>query len=328
MFVGLMVGAIGIGVVFLLGSVGEIITEKSGHLNLGIPGVMCMGMAGGCVMVVSYMKGLSDPANASYVLILLFALFGACLFAAIGGAIYAFLTVTLRTNQNVVGLALTTFGAGFSQFIMNRLFLAVPNGRALLAAASVKAKSYLPFADSLGAFGKIFLSHGILVYFAIALAIVAALFLKKTKAGLRLRAVGENPGTADAVGINVTAYKYGAILIGSAIAGLGGLFYVLDYNCGTFDNTMTIQAFGWLAIALVIFTMWKPDLSILGSIVFGALYILGAKITGLSTLGQQELIKLLPYIVTIIVLILTSIFGGKTVQPPAALGTNYFREER
>ena len=328
MFVGLMVGAIGIGVVFLLGSVGEILTEKSGHLNLGIPGVMCMGMAGGCVMVVTYMKGLSDPANASYLLILLFALFGACLFAAIGGAIYAFLTVTLRTNQNVVGLALTTFGAGFSQFIMNRLFLAVPNGRALLAAASVKAKSYLPFADSLGAFGKIFLSHGILVYFAIALAIVAALFLKKTKAGLRLRAVGENPGTADAVGINVTAYKYGAILIGSAIAGLGGLFYVLDYNCGTFDNTMTIQAFGWLAIALVIFTMWKPDLSILGSIVFGALYILGAKITGLSTLGQQELIKLLPYIVTIIVLILTSIFGGKTVQPPAALGTNYFREER
>ena len=328
MFVGLMVGAIGIGVVFLLGSVGEILTEKSGHLNLGIPGVMCMGMAGGCVMVVTYMKGLSDPASASYVLILLAALFGACLFAAIGGAIYAFLTVTLRTNQNVVGLALTTFGAGFSQFIMNRLFLAVPNGRALLAAASVKAKSYLPFADSLGAFGKIFLSHGILVYFAIALAIVAALFLKKTKAGLRLRAVGENPGTADAVGINVTAYKYGAILIGSAIAGLGGLFYVLDYNCGTFDNTMTIQAFGWLAIALVIFTMWKPDLSILGSIVFGALYILGAKITGLSTLGQQELIKLLPYIVTIIVLILTSIFGGKTVQPPAALGTNYFREER
>lgn len=328
MLVGLIVGAIGIGVVFLLGSVGEILTEKSGHLNLGIPGVMCMGMAGGCVMVVTYMKGLSDPASASYVLILLAALFGACLFAAIGGAIYAFLTVTLRTNQNVVGLALTTFGAGFSQFIMNRLFLAVPNGRALLAAASVKAKSYLPFADSLGAFGKIFLSHGILVYFAIALAIVAALFLKKTKAGLRLRAVGENPGTADAVGINVTAYKYGAILIGSAIAGLGGLFYVLDYNCGTFDNTMTIQAFGWLAIALVIFTMWKPDLSILGSIVFGALYILGAKITGLSTLGQQELIKLLPYIVTIIVLILTSIFGGKTVQPPAALGTNYFREER
>ena len=328
MLVGLIVGAIGIGVVFLLGSVGEILTEKSGHLNLGIPGVMCMGMAGGCVMVVTYMKGLSDPASASYVLILLAALFGACLFAAIGGAIYAFLTVTLRTNQNVVGLALTTFGAGFSQFIMNRLFLAVPNGRALLAAASVKAKSYLPFADSLGAFGKIFLSHGILVYFAIALAIVAALFLKKTKAGLRLRAVGENPGTADAVGINVTAYKYGAILIGSAIAGLGGLFYVLDYNCGTFDNTMTIQAFGWLAIALVIFTMWKPDLSILGSIVFGALYILGAKITGLSTLGQQELIKLLPYIVTILVLILTSIFGGKTVQPPAALGTNYFREER
>lgn len=328
MAVGLIVGAIGIGVVFLFGSIGEILTEKSGHLNLGIPGVMCMGMAGGCIMVVTYMKGLSDPSSASYVLILLSAIFGACLFAAFGGAIYAFLTVTLRTNQNVVGLALTTFGAGFSQFLMNRLFSAVPTGKTLLAAASVKIKSCLPFANSLGVFGKIFLSHGILVYFAIALAIVAALFLRKTKVGLRLRAVGENPATADAVGINVTAYKYGAILIGSAIAGLGGLFYVLDYNCGTFDNTMTIQAFGWLAIALVIFTMWRPDLSILGSIVFGALYILGAKVTGLKTLGQQELIKLLPYVVTIIVLILTSIFGGKSVQPPAALGTNYFREER
>lgn len=328
MLVGLIVGAISIGVVFLFGSIGEIITEKSGHLNLGIPGIMCMGVAGGCFMVVSYMKTLADPADGSYIIILLAVIFGACLFAAFGGAIYAFLTVTLRANQNVVGLALTTFGAGFSQFIMNRLFAAVTNARSLLAVASTKIKGYLPFADNLGAFGKIFLSHGILVYFAIALAIVAALFLKKTKTGLRLRAVGENPATADAVGINVTAYKYGAILIGSAIAGLGGLFYVLDYNCGTFDNTMTIQAFGWLAIALVIFTMWKPDLAILGSIVFGALYILGIKITGLSTLGQQELIKLLPYIVTIIVLIITSIFGSKSVQPPAALGTNYFREER
>lgn len=328
MWVGLIVGAIAIGVVFLFGSVGEILTEKSGHLNLGIPGIMCMGVAGGCVMVVTYMKGLSDPASGSYILIFFAAVFGAALFAAFGGAIYAFLTVTLRTNQNVVGLALTTFGAGFSQFIMNRLFLSVSNARSLLAAASTKIKLCLPFADNLGWFGKIFLSHGILVYLAIALAIVAALFLKKTKTGLRLRAVGENPATADAVGINVTAYKYGAILIGSAIAGLGGLFYVLDYNSGTFDNTMTIQAFGWLAIALVIFTMWKPDLSILGSIVFGALYILGIKITGLSTLGQQELIKLLPYVVTIIVLIITSIVGNKSVQPPAALGTNYFREER
>ena len=134
--------------------------------------------------------------------------------------------------------------------------------------------------------------------------------------------------TADAVGINVNAYKYGAILIGSAIAGLGGLLYVMEYNSGTFDNTLTIQSFGWLAIALVIFSLWKPDLCILCSIIFGALYILGFKIVGLSSLGQQELIKLLPYVITIIVLIITSIMDRKENQPPASLGLNYFREER
>lgn len=326
--VGIIVGAIGIGIVFLFGSVGEIITEKAGHLNLGIPGIMCMGTAGGCVGVVTYLKSFADPSQGSYILILLIAILFACVFAAAGGAIYALLTVSFRANQNVVGLALTIFGAGFSQFVMNRLFQTVANGKACLAAASVKVRSCLPFASKLGAFGEIFFSHGMLCYLAIALAIVAAVVLRKTKVGLKLRAVGENPATADAVGINVTAYKYGAILIGSAVAGLGGLFYVIDYNAGTFDNTSTIQAFGWLAIALVIFTVWRPDLSIAGSILFGALYILGSKITGLSSLGQQELIKLLPYVVTIIVLIITSIFGSKEMQPPASLGLNYFREER
>ena len=328
MLVGIIVGAIGIGVVFLFGSVGEIVTEKAGHLNLGIPGIMCMGTAGGCVGVVTYLKGFADPAQGSYILILLIAILFACVFAAAGGAIYALLTVSLRANQNVVGLALTIFGAGFSQFVMNTLLKTVKNIRSCLSAASVKVRACLPFASKLGAFGEIFFSHGMLCYLAIALAIVAAVVLRKTKVGLKLRAVGENPATADAVGINVTAYKYGAILIGSAIAGLGGLFYVIDYNGGTFDNTSTIQAFGWLAIALVIFTVWRPDLSIAGSILFGALYILGSKITGLSSLGQQELIKLLPYVVTIIVLIVTSIFGSKEMQPPASLGLNYFREER
>lgn len=323
-FVGLLVGAISLGTVFLFGTVGEIISQKGGNLNLGIPGIMCLGMAGGCLGIVLYMRSLANPDNASYILILLIALFCSILFSVFGGMIYSVLTVSLRTNQNVVGLALTIFGSGASQYVMD----SINDSGALFAKASVKIRAGLPFADNLGAFGEIFLSHGVLVYLAIAIGIISAILLRKSKTGLKLRAVGENPATADAVGINVTAYKYGSILIGCAIAGLSGLFYVMDYNSGTFDNTSTIQAFGWLSIALVIFTMWKPDLAIFGSILFGALYILGSKITGLKTLGQQELIKLLPYVVTVIVLIITSIFGKREVQPPASLGINYFREDR
>ncbi|MBR5192757.1 MAG: ABC transporter permease [Clostridia bacterium] len=321
--VGILVGAISMGMVFLLGSVGEIVTEKSGHLNLGIPGIMCLGTAGGCFGVSLYMNLLPNPNNASWLLLIIIPIITSVIFSAFGGLIYAFLTVTFRVNQNVVGLAITTFGAGFTQFFMDKFVNTIR-----FAKASKIIRTPLPFAESLGAFGEIFFSYGFFVYLAIAIAIVTAFVLRKTKVGLSLRAVGENPATADAVGINVTKYKYGAILIGSAIAGLGGLLYVMEYNFGTFDNTLTIQSFGWLAIALVIFTMWKPDLCILGSIIFGALYILGYKITGLQSLGQQELIKLLPYVATVIVLIITSITGSKENQPPASLGLNYFREER
>lgn len=322
-FVGLFFGAISMGMVFLLGAVGEIITEKAGHLNLGIPGIMCMGTAGGCFGVSVYINALERVTDATYLPLILLPVLFAMLFAMLGGLIYAFLTVTFRVNQNVVGLAITTFGAGFAQFFIDRF---VDFGR--FSRASKIIRTSLPFADDLGWFGEIFFSHGILVYLAVAIAIIAAVVLRRTRVGLNLRAVGENPATADAVGINVNAYKYGAILIGSAIAGLGGLLYVMEYNSGTFDNTLTIQSFGWLAIALVIFSLWKPDLCILCSIIFGALYILGFKIVGLSSLGQQELIKLLPYVITIIVLIITSIMDRKENQPPASLGLNYFREER
>ena len=318
--IGILVGALSMGVIFLLGSVGEIITEKSGHLNLGIPGIMCLGTAGGCfgVSICTNMAG-----GMQWILLILIPIFFAVLFSAIGGLIYAFLTVTFRVNQNVVGLALTTFGAGFAQFFMDNF---VDTMR--FSKASKIIRTPLPFAENLGWFGELFLSYGFLFYLAIIIAIVSAIILKKTKVGLNLRAVGENPATADAAGINVSAYKYSAILIGSAIAGLGGLLYVMEYNRGTFDNTLTIQAFGWLAIALVIFSMWKPDLCILGSIVFGGLYILGFKITGLPSLAVQELIKLLPYVVTVVVLIVTSILDRKENQPPASLGVNYFREDR
>ena len=320
------VGSIALATVFLFGCVGEIITEKAGHLNLGIPGIMCVGTAGGCYAVALYMSALPNPKEASWLLLVLFSIIFAALFAAALGGIYGILTVTLRCNQNITGLAITIFGNGFAQFFMDTCVLRSDADRANFEIAGKLISKGLPFASSLGDFGKIFLSHGILVYLAIVIALLSAFFLKKTRAGLHLRAVGENPATADAAGIKVTAYKYGAILVGSAIAGLGGFFYIMDYIKGSWENAATIEALGWLSVALVIFTLWKPSLSILGSFIFAALYVIAYYINGDST--QKELLKLIPYIMTVIVLIFTSIKGSKNNQAPASLGLSYFREDR
>ena len=321
-----LIGAIALTTVFLFGCVGEIITEKAGHLNLGIPGIMCVGTAGGCYAVSLYMRALSNPANASWFLLIFLSILFATLFAAALGGVYGVLTVTLRCNQNITGLAVTIFGNGFAQFFMDTCVLTSDADRANFEVAGKIISKGLPFADKLGAIGRIFLSHGILVYLSIAVALLAAWFLKKTRAGLHLRSVGENPATADAAGINVTAYKYGAILIGSGIAGLGGFFYIMDYIKGSWENAMTIEALGWLSVALVIFTLWKPNLSILGSFIFAALYVAAYYVNGSST--QKELLKLIPYVMTVVVLIFTSIKGSKNNQAPASLGLSYFREER
>ena len=158
------------------------------------------------------------------------------------------------------------------------------------------------------------------------LALLCAFVLKKTRVGLYLRAVGESPTTADAAGINVTRYKYVATCVGSVIAGLGGLYYVMDYACGVWSNNGFGDR-GWLAIALVIFAVWKPNVSILGSILFGGLFIVHNYIQNLGV-ETQELFKMAPYIVTIVVLILVSMRNRKESQPPASLGLPYFREER
>jgi simple sugar transport system permease protein len=186
-------------------------------------------------------------------------------------------------------------------------------------------KASLPIADKLGWFGKVFLSHGILTYLAIVVALVTAFVLNKTKLGLHLRAVGENPGTADAAGINVLKYRYLATCIGGGIAGFGGLSIVMDYLNGNWEYV--IDDIGWLAVALVIFTVWKPNLAIFGSLIFGGLYVASSYISGISFAGK-ELFKMLPYIVTIVVLIFTSMRSRKKNQPPESLGINYFREER
>ena len=321
-----LTSAIEFGVIFLFGCVGEILTEKSGHLNLGIPGIMCMGAAGGCLGVkLCY---LASPAPSAFLVVLMGILF-AMLFAAALGAVYGFLTVSLRSNQNVTGLACTIFGVGFTSFFLNNAVLTEGVSAQLSQAGLHFFNHPLPGADSLGWFGTLFLDHGILVYLAIVIAVIATVVLRYTKAGLSLRAVGESPATADAVGINVTGYKYTAILLGAAIAGLGGLCYVMDYMGGIVGSTVdqTIQGIGWLCIALVIFTMWRPALAILGSILFGALYILASYIKGISFV-QMSLLNMIPFAVTILVLIVTSIIGNRETQPPASLGLSYFREDR
>ena len=187
-------------------------------------------------------------------------------------------------------------------------------------------RTALPFAEKLGVFGKVVFSYGFMTYLAIIIAIVVSFVLFRTRIGLNLRAVGENPATADAAGINVNRYKYLATCIGGVISGLGGLYYVMDFAAANWQNNILDQ-FGWLSVALVIFALWRPNVGIFGSIVFGALYVIGPFLLSLST-KNQELLKMLPYIVTIVVLVIASIRDKKENQPPKSLGLPYFREER
>lgn len=311
-----LVSAIRLGMAFLFGSTGETITQKSGHLNLGIPGVMCVGASCGCYAEYIYFDIVKRNINPFLAIII--PIIATIIGAALCGLLFSFLTVTLRANQNVTGLALTTFGVGLSDFMIAQTGPVYSKGSRYFTAP-------LPFADKLGWFGELFFSHGVLIYLAIAIALVSSFVLFKTRIGLNLRSVGENPATADAAGINVSLYRYASTCVGCGIAGLGGLTFVMDYLHGNWEYC--IDAIGWLAIALVIFTVWKPNLGIIGSIVFGALYIASSYITGVS-FANKELFKMLPYVVTILVLVITSIRDKKENQPPASLGLSYFREER
>ena len=316
------------GIPLLFGSTGEIMTEKSGNLNLGIPGIMYVGGISGVIGAFLYENSLATPDDANGFLAISIPLLCSILGSLIMGLIYCFLTVTLRANQNVTGLAMTTFGVGFGNFFGGSLIKLVDSDvpSITLTTTSNYFRTTLPFADSTGWFGEIFLSYGFLAYAAIIIALGCSFFLNRTRGGLHLRAVGENPAPADAAGINVVKTKYLATCIGSVIAGFGGLYYVMDYANGVWSNDGFGDR-GWLAIALVIFAIWKPKSGILGSILFGGLYIIYLFIPGLA-LRTQELFKMLPYVVTIVVLIIVSIRNKKENQGPESLGLSYFREER
>ena len=321
--------AVGQGIPLLFGCTGEIITEKSGGLNLGLPGVMYVGAISGVIGSFFYENSVGSG-NLNAFLAICIPMLCSIIGSTLMGLLYSFLVVTLRANQNVTGLAMTTFGVGFGNFFGGSLIKLsgadVPS--IALSKTSNVFSARLPFAAKLGWFGELFLSYGFLAYLAIICAFVTAYVLKKTRVGLHLRAVGENPATADAAGINVTKYKYLSTIVGCIIAGFGGLYYVMDYACGVWSN----DAFGdrgWLAIALVIFTLWKADLGILASILFGGLYILHLYLpTGMDHMEYKELYKMIPYVVTLVVLIFTSMRNRREDQPPQSLGINYFREER
>ena len=321
--------AIMLGVPLLYGSTGEIVTEKSGHLNLGIPGIMYTGAIGGVIGAFLYEHACGNSIdNMNPFLAVMIPLLCAIVGSVLMGLLYSLLTVTLRANQNVTGLAITTFGIGLGNFFGGSLIKLTESDMPSIALSKTSGFfcAKLPFADDLGWFGDIFLSHDFLTYLAVIIAVGTSVVLNRTRVGLNLRSVGENPATADAAGINVTKYRYLATCIGSAIAGLGGLQYVMAYANGVWSN----NAFGdrgWMAIALVIFALWKPSIAIVGSFLFGALCNANNYINGLGA-QTQELFKMLPYVVTIIVLVLTSMRKKREHQPPESLGLNYFREER
>lgn len=307
------------GIPLLYGSTGEILTEKSGNLNLGIPGIMYVG--GICGVIGAFFYEQSTPAASMNGLLavgipMLCSLLGSLLM----GLLYCLLTVTLRANQNVTGLAMTTFGVGLMKVIMAKMddtvYLVGP-----------KQLYRWPFAGRTDALQYL----GVMFFLAVIIALAASYVLFRTKVGLHLRAVGESPATADAMGVNVSRYKYCASCIGCGIAGLGGFYYIIDYMAST-EAYKSLEGLGWLSVALVIFALWRPHRTIIGSTVFGFLFSCSSYISNLSwitvTMATKPLLKMLPYLFTILVLIFTSIRKKREDQPPQSLGLPYFREDR
>lgn len=301
--------AIVTGTPILFATLGEIITEKTGNLNLGVEGMMLMGA------VIGFMTGLKTGNP-------LFAMFAAMLAGGAGALIYAFLTITLRTNQEVTGLALTIFGTGFSSFIGKGFVgqVAPESLQKFFTKIDVPLLSKVPF------IGPIFFKQDSFVYLGYILAVVLGIYLYNTSKGLNLKAVGENPAAADAASVNITLYKYVHVILGGALCGLGGAYLSL-VDVPTWQEGVTAGR-GFIAIALVIFANWNPYKALIGAFLFGGLEIIGFRLQGTKIQISQYLIDMLPYLVTIMVLVFVSLKKGRKNSAPKALGTAYFREER
>ena len=309
----------------LYGTVGEIVVEKSGSLNLGVEGIMAVGAIFGYV-IGCYANSLGVGIATAF------------LAGAICGLLFAFLTVSLQANQNITGLTLTTFGLGLYFFVGNGVkavswpvmgnYTNIKQGFADLA---------IPGLSQIPVIGHGLFNHNLLVYLGVVIAVAMWWYLNHTAPGLRLRSVGENPAAADSVGINVKAMKCLHICLGCGIMGIGGYYMALNMG-GSFNSSCWINGYGWIAVALVIFANWSPVLAILGTFVFGffnTLQVSGSTLAAAfpGALGwlaniPSELYQALPFIITAIVLVVTSIRSKRGSGLPASLGLNYFREER
>ena len=314
------------GTALMFGTVGEILTEKSGNLNLGVEGIMYMGGIFGLLAPNIY-ESVVGQGNANHFLAILLAILASFAIGAVAGALFSFITVTMRANQNVTGLAMATFGTGVAKFAGELRRIKV--GGYVTLSNDLKFafdNHFMPqFLKNIPVVGKIIFDQNEFFYLGILVAVLMHLFLTKTKTGLYLRAVGESPVTADAAGINITKYKYLATIVGGGISAIGGMVYTMT-TAGCVWIEASISGTGWLAVALVIFCTWRPLNAIWSSILFGALMIMYLRI--IVPFFPIELYKILPYVVTIVVLIITSMRNIKDKQPPASLGLNYFREDR
>ena len=326
-FISWFTKAIMYGTAILYGAMGETLTEKSGCMNLGTPGIMAIGGACGFISGYLYEVNTADPSAVGCALLVM-----ACSFlgGVLAALLFSVLTITLRANQNVTGLALTIFGVGIAKFF--GLYI-IPAGSVSIKAvyANTVFTKKIPALYNIPVIGEMFFSYGFMTYLAIVLAVIMAVVMNRTRVGLSLRAIGENAATADAAGLNVLGYRYAATLLGGGLCGLGGLYYIMEvaYSNWSTASVDAMEAVGWLAVALVIFSNWRSDRAIWGSYLFGLCYWAFNYVPGLIGIQiSSQLFQMLPYIVTIIVLIIGSLRKSRETQPPGALGRPYFREDR
>jgi general nucleoside transport system permease protein len=305
--------AIVAGVSLVYATIGEIFTERAGILNLGVEGMMIMGA------VTAFAAAVHSGSAWVGVLVALLVGGGMAL-------IHAFLTISLRADQVVSGLALTLFGTGLSSFLGQRLG---PGGTPLVGMIGPRFRSVsIPVLSDIPVIGPMLFNQDLLVYVMYLFVPLSWYFLYKTRPGLHLRAIGESPQTADALGVNVFKLRYFYTIIGGMLAGLGGAHLSLAYTPGWTEHLTGGR--GWIAIALVIFATWDPLRAVAGAILFGGVNAIQFRLQATGTTIPSSLLNMLPYILTVVVLIAITWFESfrKRVGPPAALGLPYMREER
>lgn len=310
-----MVSAVFYGTPYFFAALGELITERSGVLNLGVEGMMLIGG-------VSASWASQHLGGPSWLIVLLSILIGASA-SGLVALLHGFLCITLRVNQTVAGLAITIFAGGLG---LSSYFASVWNVATKPTTHPINRLNVFGLADK-PIVGPILFNQNILTYVSWVLCVAASVYLFRTRIGLQLRAVGESPQTADAMGINVVRYRYVHTVIGGLLAGVGGVYYSLAI-VPTWVDGMTKGA-GWIAIALVIFGFWRPGLTLAGAYLFGAFSSLSVTLQSRHVSINADLLNALPFLATIIILVvLSSGWAKKRLGAPASLGVPYEREER